>query len=428
MAITTTPACMVVGTGPAGLTAALAIAESGAEVALLGPPAPDATAADTRTAALFNGSIALLRNLGVWTGLQEVSAPLCAIRIIDDTGGLLRAPEVLFEAREIGEREFGWNVPNAALTTALWEAVRRNGRITLVETARVEDVEIRAESVTARTAEGATVTAQLVAAADGRKSVCRAAAGIGTTAWDYDQAAIAVRFEHGRPHDDVSTEFHRSSGPMTVVPLPGLACGLVWVERPAIARRLAELDDDGFRVALETRLQGLLGHVGELGPRRLFPLAGLTAEVYARSRVALIGEAGHVIPPIGAQGLNLGLRDAATLADCVAEALARGGDIGGVDVMQRYHEMRRSDVESRILAVDVLNRTLLSTLLPVSLMRGFGMHLIRAFGPLKRTLIRQGLEPSGPRPRLMEPGGWVAKALPKTIDQETVEVQPGAAD
>ena len=227
---------MVVGTGPAGLATALALANVGIDVNLVGPPAPSPSAADTRTAALFNGSVALIRNLGVWDGLEEVSAPLRAIRIIDDTGGLLRAPEVLFDAKEIGEKIFGWNVPNAALTTALWNGVRRTDRITVVETTRVEHVEIGSDTATARTAEGGTIGAKLVAAADGRQSICRAAAGIGTNAWNYDQAAIAAQFEHGRPHDGVSTEFHRTSGPLTAVPLPGRASGLVWVERPAIAR------------------------------------------------------------------------------------------------------------------------------------------------------------------------------------------------
>lgn len=418
MTITATSTCMIVGTGPAGLAAALSLAKVGAEVTLAGPPAPAAAAADTRTAALFNGSITLLQNLGVWAGLDEVSAPLKAIRIVDDTGGLLRAPEVLFDAREVGEAVFGWNVPNAPLAEALWQAVRHDERIRVVETARVEHVEIRPDEAVARTVEGEELRARLIAAADGRRSICRAAAGIATTAWDYDQAAIATRFAHSRPHGSVSTEFHRKSGPFTTVPLPGMESGLVWVERPAIARRMVELDEDGFRVVLETRLQGLLGHVGAIGPRRLFPLSGLTAEAYARSRVALIGEAGHVIPPIGAQGLNLGLRDAATLADCVAEAMARGDDIGGQEVMQRYHALRKVDVETRIMAVDALNRMLLSTLLPVSLLRGFGMHLIRAFGPLKRALIRQGLEPIGPRPRLMEDG---TTAVPARADQEPVD-------
>lgn len=405
MTRSTTTACMIVGTGPAGLATALALAAVGVEVTLVGPPAATEEAADTRTAALFTGSVELLRNLGVWKPLASVSAPLRAIRIIDDTGGLLRAPEVLFTAREVGLGAFGWNVPNAALTAALWEEIARAGRIEFVNTARVAHVEIRPGEVIARTSEGRTVSARLVAAADGRGSVCRAAAGILTRRWSYDQAAIATRFAHGRPHGDVSSEFHRAAGPMTVVPLPGLESGLVWVERPRIAERLAGVDADGFRAALEAHLQGLLGSVGEVGPRRAFPLGGLTAEVYARARVALVGEAGHVIPPIGAQGLNLGLRDAATLADAVAEARARGRDVGGAEVMESYHAARRADVETRILAVDVLNRALLSTLLPVSLARGLGLHLVRALGPLKRELMRHGLEPAGPRPTLMQAGG-----------------------
>jgi 2-octaprenyl-6-methoxyphenol hydroxylase len=257
--------------------------------------------------------------------------------------------------------------------------------------------------VSAETAEGHAASARLAAAADGRNSMCRAAAGITTTAWSYDQSAIATRFDHGRPHHGVSTEFHRGAGPMTTVPLPGLASSLVWVERPEIARDLSEMDAETFRDALSERLQGLLGRIGEIGPRRPFPLSGLTADTFAANRVALVGEAGHVIPPIGAQGLNLGLRDAAVLADHVSDALARGDDVGGPDVLQRYHDARQSDIGSRSLAVDALNRTLLSTLLPVSLMRGFGLHMIRAFGPLKRALIAQGLEPAGPRPRLMQP-------------------------
>src|SRR5690606_26856013 len=170
MTITSTSACLVVGTGPAGLAAALSLAEVGAEVTLAGPPPPVAAAADTRTAALFNGSITLLQSLGVWAGREEVSAPLKAIRIVDDTGGLRRAPEVLFEAREVGESVFGWNVPNAPLAEALWEAVRRHRRITVLETARVEHVEIRAGGAVARTAEGEEIGARLVAAAAGRRS------------------------------------------------------------------------------------------------------------------------------------------------------------------------------------------------------------------------------------------------------------------
>ena len=394
---------MVVGTGPAGLSAALALAEIGADVILVGPPAPLSQAADTRTAALFTGSVAMLANLGVWPSVQDVSAPLRAIRIIDDTGRLMRAPEVLFEAHEIGLEAFGWNVSNAALTDALWAAAKSHAAIRIVETARVEALHVTPDGVRAQTAEGIEVTACLVAAADGRKSICRAAAGITTTAWSYDQTAIATRFNHSRPHDDISTEFHRSAGPLTTVPLPGLASSLVWVERPTIAQELTGMETDAFRLTLSERLQGLLGSIGDIGPRRSFPLSGLTADTFAANRVALIGEAGHVIPPIGAQGLNLGLRDAAVLADCVSEALAHGRDIGGLECTQHFHDARRADIGSRSFAVDTLNRTLLSTLLPVSLVRGVGLHMIRSVGPLKRALIRYGLEPSGSRPTLMQP-------------------------
>src|SRR5690606_6632892 len=158
---------------------------------------------------------------------------------------------------EAGGGVGGWNVPHGPLGEARWQAVGRHPRMAVVETARVEQVVIGSDEVVARTAEGEELKARLVAAADGRNSICRAAAGITTTKWDYDQAAIATRFEHTRPHGNVSTECHRKSGPLTTVPLPGLASSLVWVERPAIAKRLAELDDDGFRVVLETRLQGL---------------------------------------------------------------------------------------------------------------------------------------------------------------------------
>ena len=369
---------------------------------LAGPPALPSSRADTRTAALFTGSITFLDNLGVWSDLEPLSAPLKAIRIIDDTGRLLRAPEVLFHASEIGLDTFGWNVPNAGLTDVLWRAVARTPGIRIATTQRVKAVDIRPDEIIAHTAEGEALTGRLIAAADGRNSICRTAAGIGTTASAYDQSAIAAVFDHGRPHHGISTEFHRAAGPMTTVPMPGLASSLVWVERPAVAENLANLDETAFRNALTERLQGLLGRIGAIGPRRLFPLTNLTADRFAQSRVALIGEAGHVIPPIGAQGLNLGLRDAAALADCVADALGRDDDIGGPLALRQFHDARRSDVGGRTFAVDTLNRTLISALLPASLVRGLGLHMIRAMGPLKRALIHQGLEPIGPRPSLMQ--------------------------
>ena len=311
----------VVGSGPVGFTAALALAQGGCRVALAGPPhRPDAGARDPRTAALFAGSIELLRNLGIWPALESASAPILGIRLVDATGSLLRAPEVLFRAQEIGLDAFGWNVPNAALQSALYEAAKCvGGALSLVDTAAVTRLDLGPEGTVLHLAEGRLISAQLVAAADGRRSISRSAAGIGTRSWTYDQSAIVCSFSHQRLHHGISTEFHGPAGPLTTVPLPGAASSLVWVERPGPAGRLASLNDEEFRAALETRLGGLLGPIGRVSPRTLFPLAGLTATILGQNRVALLGEAAPVIPPIGAQGLNLGLRDAAALADCVAE-------------------------------------------------------------------------------------------------------------
>jgi 2-octaprenyl-6-methoxyphenol hydroxylase len=403
------PACIVVGTGPAGLAAALALATVGAEVALAGPP-PATGRPETRTAALFAGSIDFLRNIGAWEAAASHAAPLAAIRVVDDTGGLLRAPEVVFAAADAGRETLGANVPDAALAEALWRTAGRHPRIRIAATQAVVEVSIGEEAVRVRTHEGAEHAAAFLAAADGRHSICRQAAGIGVRTWAYDQAAIAATFAHGRPHRGVATEFHRPAGPLTTVPMPGDASSLVWVERAAIARRLAALDDDGFAAALAARLQGLLGRVGPAGPRRLFPLSAMVADCLGRNRVALVGEAAHVMPPIGAQGLNLSFRDAAALAQCWAEAASRdgpgrGGAAGTAALLARYHETRLADVASRSLAVDALNRSLLSELLPVALARGFGLHALAAIPPLRRALVRQGLGAAGPRLALLEPGG-----------------------
>lgn len=397
---------LVVGAGPAGLATALACARKGVRVTLAAPA--DAPNSDRRTAALFGGSIELLRNIGVWNSgnspLAATSAPLTAIRIIDDTQRLIKAPEVVFTSREAGLEAFGYNVSNASLVAALTRAARdRASGIDVIDTAGVATVHCGPLGVEARTREGRTLTATLVAAADGRSSRCRAAAGIGTRTWDYPQSAVVCTFEHTRPHRNISTEFHRSAGPFTVVPLLGNASSLVWVETPAEAQRLIALDDPAIIAAIEDRLQGLLGSIRTVTARQQFPLSGLTALNFAQNRVALIGEAAHVIPPIGAQGLNLGLRDAATLADCVATALKDGADIGGPSVLNSFAQSRNADITSRIWSIDLLNRSLITDFLPVQLARGAGLYALQALGPLRRILLREGIQPLHATPTLMQP-------------------------
>ncbi|HRY08272.1 MAG TPA: UbiH/UbiF family hydroxylase [Hyphomicrobiaceae bacterium] len=394
---------VVVGGGPAGLATALSLARTGMSVALAAPPhRPAGDRPDMRTAALFPGSINMLTNLGIWDNLAEQCAPLVAIRIIDDRDALLRAPEVTFHADEIGRPTFGYNVPNSPLVAALMARCRAlTPTLTLIDTKGVTQLQIGKEQVSISLAEGRVLSARLVAAADGRNSLCRTSAGIDTDTWHYDQSALTTIFSHSRPHGGYSTEFHRPAGPCTTVPMPGNRSSLVWVERPEVAAHLAADDDATFRRALEHRLHGLLGTIGELSPRVVFPLSGLTAKSFGKNRVALIGEAGHVIPPIGAQGLNLGFRDAAALADCVCEALSEGRDIGGDETLTAYDHARRADVASRSWSIDLLNKSLLSPVLPVHLARGAGLFALKSISPLRRLVIREGLQPSFVEPMLM---------------------------
>jgi len=394
----------VIGAGPAGLSAACALAAKGIRTAVLAAPhRPAGNKVDTRTAALFNASIRFLDRVGAWEGCRRDSEPMAGIRLIDDTGGLLKAPELLFRSEEIGEAQFGYNIPQVPLTAALRKAGEAFGDLlTLIETEGVEDVVVHQDHAELGLRDGSQVTCDLVAAADGRGSIGRTAAGIETDTTYYDQSAVTCVFRHARPHGNISTEFHRKAGPCTVVPMPGNASSLVWVERPAVAERLYAMSDVEFLRTLTTQLKGLLGPLSDLGPRALFPLAHMSAKRVGANRTALIGEAAHVMPPIGAQGLNLSLRDAAALADIAADAKAAGQPLGSDSVLQAYERERRLDIRSRGMMVDILNRALTSDLLPVQLGRGFGLHMINALPPVKKALMREGMQPSGALPSLMQ--------------------------
>ncbi len=389
---------VVVGAGPAGLVSGLALSELGFKVALAGPAS---NPRDGRSAALFQGSVDFLKRLGAWSSIAPSTEPLAAIRLVDATGALFSAPEVTFRAAEIGQPAFGYNVPNAAITAALETLAAQ--RLTRIVTPAVTAFEISAEGVTLTTADGLLLDASLVAAADGRTSPSRVAAGFSTRTWRYDQAAIVCSFSHTRAHRGVSTEFHRRSGPLTVVPGPGNTSNLVWVETIGEAQRLSQLSDADFTKELSRHLAGLLGTLSLNAPRRMFPLSGQTAEPLAQNRVALIGEAAHVMPPIGAQGLNLSFRDAATLADIAASARDAGADIGSPEVMARYHAARHGDVTSRVWTIDLLSRSLLSPYTPVHLLRGLGLFALKTVAPLRHKVMREGIAPAQSTPELMRP-------------------------
>ena len=388
---------IVVGGGPAGLTSAIALAGAGLATVLVGKrPAK----ADNRTTALLAGSVTALGTLGVWELCASQAAPLKIMRIVDDTGRLWRAPEVKFTAGEIDLEAFGYNIENGNLVAALEQRVRALPELSMIED-EVLNVTSDNDAVSVTLKNGDTITAPLVIAADGRRSLCRAAAGIGIDEREYKQVALTVCIKHSRSHRDTSTEFHTPSGPFTLVPLPGNRSSLVWVLDPHQADEIAALDDDALSVEIERVSHSILGKIKPEPGRGLFPLTVATARKFADRRIALVGEAAHVIPPIGAQGLNLGLRDAATIGELAIAAHHDGHDIGGADVLSRYDKMRRADVGSRTLTIDLLNRTLLTDFLPVQGMRGLGLYMIDRIGPLRRAVMREGVAPAAAQPRLM---------------------------
>ena len=379
----------IVGTGAVGLAAALLLAQDGRRVTLLGTPF---VPRDGRTVALLDGSWRLLEELGITPALAANAAPLAVMRLVDDTGSLFRQPPVEFRASEVGLPAFGWNVENAELVTALAARVDDTPSITVIPSP-VDTVTADAHGVILAGSGFEPIRAALVVGADGRQSRVREAAGIAAREWRYPQTALTAILGHGRDHEDASTEFHTRAGPCTVVPLPGKRSSLVWMMSEDAAERVAALDDDAFAGAVETQTHSLLGAMKVIGARGRIPMGGLSVERFASQRMALVGEAAHVFPPIGAQGLNLGLRDVVALRD----ALRGADDPGGAAGMAAYDRARQADVRLRTGAVDMLNRTLLTDLVPADLLRGAGLLALSRIGPLRRLVMRQGLAGGGRR-------------------------------
>ena len=384
----------VVGGGPAGLVCAIALKAAAVDTILIAPPARP----DHRTTALLSGSVTALETLGAWQACLQHAAPLKKLRIVDDTHRLFRAPEVFFDAAEIGLDAFGYNIENRYLLAALEAraAELRLPRIAVPALAIKPD----ADGVTIKYSSGE-ARVRLVVGADGARSLARDAARIATQRRSYPQTALTLNLAHGRSHDDTSTEFHTESGPFTLVPLPGPRSSLVCVLDPARAAEIAALNDSALSAEIERRAHSLLGTMRVEPDRGIFSLAIETAEAFARRRIALVGEAAHVVPPIGAQGLNLGLRDGATLAEIVADARRQSLDVGAPDVLAGYDRQRRADATSRTIAIDMLNRSLLTNFFSAHGARGLSLYLVDRIGPLRRALMREGVTPAASQPRLM---------------------------
>jgi 2-octaprenyl-6-methoxyphenol hydroxylase len=374
----------VIGGGPTGTAAALTAAEAGFETVLFAPAARDAPG---RTAALFDSSIAFLEALQVWPLVEFKAAALRAIRIVDGSTRLIRSPEVTFHASEVDLPAFGYNIPNADLVEGLASRAKEVPRLT-VRTEPVRVLEAGDELVRIEAERRAPVTARLAIGADGARSLARRAAGIDTRSWSYRQSALVTSFKVGEPHRDTSTEFHTENGPFTLVPLPGRRMSLVWVDRPHNLEAALAWDDNRFNAEAERRAHSIAGAMAADAPRTLYPLQGSIADRFAARRVMLVGEAAHAFPPIGAQGLNLGFRDVAALGPVLRSFR---DDPGQASAIAAFHDARQGDVRSRTLAIDMLNRSLLTDFLPVQAARSLGLTLADMMPTFRRLLIRQGL-------------------------------------
>jgi 2-octaprenyl-6-methoxyphenol hydroxylase len=377
---------IVAGTGPTGLIAAAALADLGLPVTLVGP---SASSEDRRTTALMTPALAQLDGLGVLAALKPKAAPLKVMRIVDATRRLIRSPVVTFRAAEIGEDHFGLNMPNRDLNAALEAAIAKRPTIDW-RRELVASWEIGPDKVVARLANGTAIEGVLAVAADGRLSPAREAAGIKTSVRSYPQAALVLNFEHSRSHGFISTEFHTETGPFTQVPLPGNRSSLVWVVSPKTAEGLLALDDASLSTRVEEQMQSMLGRVSVEPGRQVYPLGATLPARFAQNRIALVGEAAHVFPPIGAQGLNLGIRDVRDLVATVAE---NSSDPGAENALVAYDRKRRPDVLARAGAVNLVNLSLLSDMLPAQLARSAGLGVVGGFAPIRALFMREGLQP-----------------------------------
>jgi 2-octaprenyl-6-methoxyphenol hydroxylase len=397
---------LVIGTGPAGLSTAIALAQSGFVVVVSG--ALD-TISNGRTVALFEGSLRFFRALNLWPRLAPQAANIASIEMIDATGSRVPIPRIAFSADEVGLSALGANIETDRLVTVLAEIVRETSNLHL-ETEWLAEIADRGDHLRAVFASGRSLDAKLIIAADGQRSTVRSKARIGTRRWSYPQVAMTALTAHAKPHHNRSVEFHTRSGPCTLVPLPARdvaehRSSLVWLMSARDAERRRALGPDGLAAEIEREVDAIFGDMRLDGACGFFPMMGMTVSRLIAHRIALLGEAAHAFPPLAAQGLNLSLRDIAVLVECLEAARVRGEDIGSAAALRPYAEARHSDILLRTSGIDVLNRSLLSDFLPVEIVRSLGFLAFAAIGPLRRAVIMEGILPHERLPPLMQDPG-----------------------
>ncbi len=395
---------LITGAGPAGLTLSLLLAGAGFSVVLLDAekPAPiDKNKPSGRTAALLNSSINVIKATGIWPDIADYKTPLKTMRIVDDGPEAKDRIGISFHAKDVGEEQFGFNIPNNLLKAALHHKVQSTKNIQHIAPSRLTDYQIDGPSVLAKTEDGKSIRAAVIIGTDGRGSIVRAVSGIDAKKYDYTQTAMTCLIAHSKPHDFTATEFHRPGGPFTLVPMPGNQSSVVWVEKTQDSQRYLSMKRDAFVQAVQDRTHGIVGEVSLISDPESWPLILLNSHELVGDRCALAAEAAHVMSPIGAQGLNLSLRDVAALAETLTDAARLGEDIGSILVLSRYQRRRSLDIKSHVVGIDGLNRAVANDIAAIKDLRRLGLKTMDKIPPLKQFVMKQGLVPSLDKGRLV---------------------------
>ena len=385
---------LVSGGGIAGLIAAAAFGARGFSTICVDPAPPvtdeAAEGADLRTTAFLTPSVALLRRIGLWDRLAPHATPLQVMRIVD-AGGATPAPRLTreFNAAEIGDQPFGWNLPNWLLRREITARLADMGNVRFQPGTGTAAVLARDTGAVVTLTDGRRIQARLLVGADGRNSPVRQALGIGVRTFRYGQKALAFAVTHEVPHENVSTEIHRSGGPFTLVPLPdrgGKPCSaVIWMENGREVARLAALPPDAFAAEMNARSAGVLGRLTLETRLTQWPIISQIADRFTGPRTALIAEAAHVVPPIGAQGLNMSLADLSSLLDL------SGDDPGNLDGLTAFDRARRPEAFARLLGIDALNRASQASLRPLRDLRAAALGGLYGIAPVRRLMMRAGL-------------------------------------
>ena len=378
------------GAGPAGMMAALVMADAGYSV-VLADPAPFTTGEsdDVRTTAFLQPAQTFFAELGVWNSLEPSATELQIMRIADtDPSGEIRVTKA-FDASEISDRPFGWNLRNRDVRRVLSAAISSSDAIRVLPCTKTRSLTLRETGALVRLDDGSSARARLVMGADGRNSTIRSEIGVGKKTYRYSQRAIVFSVEHEADHCNTSTEVHASGGPFTLVPLPSDKgrnfSSVVWMEQGRAAQRIMALDPEAFGEAATARSAGTLGRLRLVGERAVWPVISQISDRLTAQRTALIAEAAHVVPPIGAQGLNMSFADIRELRD-----LSKQYELGGRDMLGRY-EKRRTELLVRIKMLDALNRTSMAGNFAIRDLRTEGLRLIHSMPPIRKGLMRAGL-------------------------------------